>query len=298
MTDQRYPDGDNYPRDVDSDVSADDLDAVRAQLAGLSFLRPPAVTSGAESADEPMPDDVWNRLSAALAAESAPSSSLAAARSSHSARWAGGLVAASVAILAVGVSVTVLRTPGEAVVANEIVASSAAAGLSADAGSAAEAFDAGVLAAPEALSFAGMVPPARKVVDSDMDYTSSALRSQVTSVLTSFGMGSERQAKSAMAAPATVDVAADVPSTGFTASAQALRDCIDKLTEQSDTTVLLVDRSTFEGSDAGVVIAPDDPTTDPTGAATSQPQPAMLRVWVVDEDCNPMTDGFTLRLTP
>ena len=297
MADERYPDGDNYPRDVDPDVSADDLDAVRAQLAGLTFLLPP----DSVPADEPMPDEVWDRLSAVLAAESAPSTSLAAARSSHSARWAGGLVAASVAILAVGVSVTVLRTPGEAVVANEIVASSAAAGLSADAGAAAaaEAFDAGVLAAPNALSFAGMVPPARMVVDSDMAYTSTALRSQVTSVLTSFGMGSERQAKTAMAEAATVDVAEDVPSTGFTSSAQALRDCIDKLTEQSDTTVLLVDRSTFEGFEAGVVVAPEEPSTEPTGEpASSQPQPAMLRVWVVDEDCNPMAEGFTLRLTP
>ena len=290
MADEQYPDGDDYPRDVDSDVSAADIAAVRAYLADLTFLAP----ESAVDADEPMPDVVWERLSAALAAETAPVASLEAARSSHSARWAGGLVAASVAILAVGVSVTVLRSPGTAVVANEVAVSSAAAALSA--GGATDALEAGVLAAPEALSFAGMVPPpTRMLVDSDMPYTSTGLRSQVSTVLSAFGMGNERQAKTAMSEPAPIEIEQGVPLTGFTASAQALRDCIDRLTDQVDTTVLLVDRSTFDGNEAGVVVAPDETADLP---AASQPEPSLLRVWVVDEDCNPVAEGFTLRLTP
>jgi len=244
---------------------------VQQALGQLAFLRP----DGGDPA-EPMPMEVWARLSAALAEEAAHRSPPAtptriagepAPRVSRPIRWGGGLIAASVAVVAVGIGMTVVRdqSPDVAVVAGDAGAMSAPA--------LAEA-----LTAPQNLSFAGMVPPVRMLVDSDMDYTATGLRTQVASVLKRFGAGTQEKGVEA-AVPAAVDAAA-LPSTGFTSDEQSLRDCITKLTALADSTALMVDRSTFEGQDAGVVVTPEYGA----GAAASA-APDQWRVFVVDPDC-------------
>ena len=111
----------HYPRDVD-DEGTDDTH-VREALRDLSFLRPddPVGT-------DPMPDWAWARITTALAAEQHGTDSR---RPSRLARWGGGLVAASVAVVAVGVGVTAFQDSGSG---GAVVAGSATSGASASAG--------------------------------------------------------------------------------------------------------------------------------------------------------------------
>lgn len=270
---------DAYPRDLDDDVDPAELAAVQQVLAGLAFLRPDETGSPDETQPEPMPDWAWDRISTALAAQAVAAPSPGRSRL---ARWGGGLVAASVAVLAVGVGVTAFQGSGagDAVVAGDAAAPAASmAALSAEAG-------------PERLAFAG-ISPAQMLVDSDTDYTAAGLRSQVRSVLSSFGVGDEQQAKQVMAADAPVELETDgVPATGFLSSEESLRDCITKLTRDAEATALMVDRSTYEGQDAGVVVAPE------AAPATSVPDVSELQVWVVDEDCDILVRAFTIRMVP
>ncbi len=268
----------NYPRDLDDEVDPADLAAVEQALAGLDFLRPDG-----PAPDEPMPEWAWDRLSTALAAETARASGTASSGRSRLARWGGGLVAASVAVVAVGVAVTAFQGDGSgggAVVAGDAGAPAASvAALSAEAG-------------PERLAFAG-ISPAQMLVDSDTDYTATGLQTQVRQVLSAFGVGDQEQAKEAMAADAPVEVeAAAVPPSGFLASDESLRDCITKLTADANATALLVDRSTYEGRDAGVVVVPEEA---PVASAPSMDQ---LLVWVVDEDCDIVWKAITLTMRP
>jgi hypothetical protein len=271
----------NYPRDVDGSSDPDDLAAVEQALAGLDFLRPDGLSADGSAPSEPMPDWAWDRLRTALAAETARATTPPAGSRSRLARWGGGLVAASVAVVAVGVGVTAFRgsDSGGVVVAGDAAAPAAsAAALVAE-------------AAPERLAFAG-ISPAHMLVDSDTDYTATGLRSQVRQVLTSFGIGDQQQAEQVMATDATIEVEAGVPTTGFLASEESLRDCITKLTQDAEATALIVDRSTYEGQDAGVVVAPED------APLASAPDMDELLVWVVDEDCDILVKAFTITMQP
>lgn len=279
MTDEQYP------RSVDDDADPEALAAVQRALADLTFLRPDAEDGIAAT---PMPDGVWERISAALAAEGAPAATSRPAGSSRLLRWGGGLAAASVAVVAVGVGVTAFQGSG-AIVAGDAPVATAAAELaplaetapeadSADGVEAADEAAPAALAAPRQFSFAGMVPPALSLVDSRTDYQPAALQGQVTRLLERVGF----TPKQAMPTPSeAMDLPEDVPATGFTSSPRSLRDCITKLTEQEDSTALMVDRSTFEGQDAGIVVAPDYDVP-----AAQEPDMSMIEVWVVDPDCD------------
>jgi hypothetical protein len=131
------------------------------------------------------------------------------------------------------------------------------------------------------------------LVDSDTAYTATGLRAQVRQVLRSFGVSDDEQARKVLSeeAPAEVDGVGPT-STGFLASEESLRDCITKLTDDAEATALLVDRSTYEGQDAGVVVAPDD------APIASAPDMNELLVWVVDEDCDILVKAFTITMAP
>ncbi len=92
---------------------SDEFDDVRAVLAELSFLSP-----AADLTVDVMPEEIWIRLQQAIDAEAGTrtpdeQSNVVALRtdrrSSRGMRWAGGLVAASVAIVAVGLAVGAVR---------------------------------------------------------------------------------------------------------------------------------------------------------------------------------------------
>jgi hypothetical protein len=277
----------HYPRDVEDEGIEDTH--VRAALGDLAFLRPDDAPGHAEPSDvepsdvEPMPEWAWARISSALAAEQpAP-----ARRPSRLLRWGGGLVAASVAVLAVGVGVTAFQgsSSGGAVVAGDPGAAALSEGSADAAVAGAAAFEAAApaaedFAASRQLSFASMVPPVFRLIDSDTAYTATGLKDQVEEVMASTGMPASTAAvEQAMAAEPEPMVMSDVPADGFTESAQSLRDCITKLTQQETSTALLVDRSTFEGSAAGVIVTPDVPE------APAAPMEE-VEVTVVDPECD------------
>jgi hypothetical protein len=316
------------------------FDDVTAALAELSFLRPTSEPT------EPMPDWAWERLSLAIGSEataravaahdnvvplSRPTKAPPSPKSSRGFKWAGGLVAASVAVVAVGVAVSSARstTPPPTVVAGEAVqASSTGAPASIQprvaqdkavpASPAPGSLAAGAAApTPQSFSAAGesapaqnptpaagdavaaspsfrnggptIVPAARIVTATHTDYQAEQLPTQVRTLLSGVGVDSPKEA-SAMPVVPTLPAEA-----GFTSTWQSLRDCITWLTHAPDAQALVVDRGTFEGDAAGVVVAPaeannPDPSTPPPTASVATQQ-GMVDVWVVTPQCTHIDDA-------
>lgn len=237
---------------------------VRALLGDLDHLRPEADPGPSE----PMPPWVWARVSSALATEGG-----AERRRPGWIRWGGGLVAASFAVLAMGVAVTAFMGGNSD---QAVVADAAPEALLSAPSAAARS---GVSQAPM-LSFAGMVPPVLRMTDSQTDYTPTTLGDQVTDLLASMDMAPEAAMAAMKSAPAELPVPDPEPS-GILESPTSLRDCITELTDLATSTALLLDWSTYLGEDAGVIVTPEYSESQPT-----QPDMRELDVWVVDGDCD------------
>ena len=279
MTDEQYP------RSADDDADPQARADVERLLADLTYLRP----DESDISDEPMPDWAWTRISSALHDEAAAMSPASRSSRSRLVRWGGGLVAASVAVLAVGLAVNVSSGSGDggAVVA-DAAPSTEAQTLSLQGADTDE--QAGAEAAPERaaeaepfaqqrqINFAGMVPPALSLTGSRTNYSKKDMQGQVTEALEEHGLAPI----SAMPSPepTIVEVEGDVPEEGFLASPRALRDCITKLTTSPKSTALLIDTSMYEGRQASIVVAPDYDVP-----AAQAPDLSMIEVWVVDPDC-------------
>jgi len=314
---------------------AEPFDDVTAALAQVSFLDPTTAQS-----EPPMPDWAWDKLSLAIGTEA---SARAAAehdnvvplnrtteappstRSSRGLKWAGGLVAASVAIVAVGVAVSsVQTTSGPSVVAGEAVQASltgpapasvqalvaqdkaipgsadATAPLAAPAPASAQAFSTPTQSEPPTAdapatgptpSFRSgptIVQAARMVTATQTDYQTEQLPGQVRTLLSDVGVDSPKEAS------AMPTVAALPGGDGFTATWDRLRACINWLTHATDAQALVVDRGTFEGDAAGVVVAPadadnPDPST-PAPTVTVDTDQGRVDVWVVTPQCTHVDD--------
>jgi hypothetical protein len=285
---------------------AEPFDDVRAALSSLS--------DSAASPSEPMPDWVWTRLSSALAAESSaraaathdnvvalPTSSAAPAEPRRF-RWVGGLVAASVAILAITVGVQVMNGSSS----GDLVAGGAAKAIPtavAQAGGApGESAEAAAQSAPQA--FAAPAPsaatadsaeqPAKMVLDSNTKYTQAGLTGQVTSLLDRINVHSAREADQMPPQPVTLPVEG-----GFTSSWTSLRDCLTWLARSPGVQALVVDRGTFDGVEAGVIVIPADqvdPAQTPPPTATVPSAMGNLDVWVVDPSCQQEVDSIIKHL--
>lgn len=284
MADQPTPLGDPYEEGTLTPEEQAAQAEVVALLGSLDFLRPDS--SGPST---PMPDGVWARLESSLAGQAAvpapiPADGPAVRRRT---RWASGLVAASIAVVAVGIGATVLRqgsTSSETVTAATAPSATAPLAASAEAfaapgasdgmadapgSEAAKAEQAAPLAGEPAAGDAGDStpapspptidlrvagePPARVVLASSTNYTPEDLPGQVSSLFASMGVDSASEAMAMPVEPVSMPVA-----DGFTSSWQALRDCVTWLTESPDEQALVVDRARFLGNDAGVVVAPGD----------------------------------------
>lgn len=303
------------PDHVDAPDPAD-VEFVREALGALTFLRPPAGPRPGPALDaDPMPDWAWDRLHAALADVAVASVSAGPRRPARAAgRWVGGLAAAGVVVIAIGVAVTVLRPGGADVVATQaaggaapkIAAASAFAAEAAPANGAADSA-ADSAAAPEAALAGPAEPAARVVVASRTAYEPATLRDQVATMVKTAGFPTLRQTQSRAAAAPALPV-----TDGFTATWQQLRDCITWLTHSDQAQALVVDRGTYSGSEAGVVVAAADVTAGREqatveGAATPAPTASMrtplgtFDVWVVDPQCEKVAaslDDFALYAWP
>ena len=275
------------------------LAALRGALGDLDFLR-----SDAALDNTPMPDWAWQRITTALDDERGT----APGPRRGWTRWAGGLVAASVAVLAVGVAVTSFSSSdgGNVLVAEGAPTPSVAApaapeaaadlaepltvpmpevGPEADAPAEPdESADGSGLSAdlsmPGMLSFAGMVPPAATVLGSQTDYSTPQLEKQVASVLDGMDMGMPRMKQAMEEPPVALDVPL-VPASAVQQVSQTLRDCVTRLTQLADSTALLVDWSQVDGEDAGVVVVPEY-----DGPDRSIPDLKELDIWVIDPECD------------
>ena len=251
-------------------------------LAGLDFLDPNRVSAA------PMPDDVWEQLTTVLALEQASRSGGGAGSEILSFPAGGrrrlnltsGLIAASVAILAVGIAVVALRpTATTDVVAGSAITKSSAA-------SDAAPFAA---SAPQVMQ-AGFVPPARAITQSDMAYTPENVVGQIDSMIDSFGMSSPMEMLT-MQSP--VSMKKVMRTSGFMASDEKLRNCITMLTQSDQSQALIVDRAQYMGSDAGVIVIPAFMAIDISSPPPSN-LPITLDIWVVGPNCGEQ-DGAVLR---
>lgn len=252
---------------------------------------------------EVMPTSVWEHISTTLSLESAdrvvPDSPAAlgsdpAVRELESYRkhriggkWVGGLVAASVTLFAVGIGVNVLNSDTSD--QNSVVAGAQPGDTQATQSESLAA------SSPQVIQ-AGFVPPAVEVIESGNDYNSSNLRDNVTRLLGSLGI---KKPMDIFMTPMK-DMASKkmTKATGMTGSLESLRKCLNEITKSESSQAIFVDRATFQGMDAGVIVIPmamfkgmDTLTTSgdrmkfAIDLESSGADLGALDVWVVDPDC-------------
>ncbi|MFM1917380.1 MAG: hypothetical protein RJB01_895 [Actinomycetota bacterium] len=318
MTEPTAPDND--------DITSFDEARVRAALENLTHL-----TESAPS-DDHVPADVWARMERALSAEAAERALVRAGvaegtvadlgaertrrRQPRAIRWTAPLVAVSAVVLGVAVVTNINQSEPPVVVAGEaqqvtgeiapaegtpVAASDEAEGAAAppaDAQVAAEA-------APQVVQ-AGFIPPARKVMATEENFTSDQLTSQVATVLSTLGidevadieaMPVEEIASADVAIPdaqaaeraaeSTTDPAGDatVAMPMMVSEPQVLRECITDITESSASQALVVLLGRFNGEEAGVVVIPTPMMTDATSAHFDSVSDPTMHIYVVGTGC-------------
>jgi hypothetical protein len=250
---------------------------------------------------EAMPTSVWEHISTTLSLESAdrivPDSPAAlgsdpAVRELDSYRkhrvggkWVGGLVAASVTLFAVGIGVNVLNS--DTADQNSVVAG---------AQSAQPAQSDSLAAASPQIIQAGFVPPAVEVLESGSDYNSTNLRDNVTRLLSKLGI--KKPMDIFMTPVSDMRSKKMTKATGMTGSLETLRNCLNEITKSESSQAIFVDRATFQGMDAGVIVIPmvmfkgmDTLTTSGDrmkfayDLESSGADLGALDVWVVGPDC-------------
>ncbi len=184
--------------------------------------------------DVAMPEAVWTRLATALSAEAAPQvAAITTAPSARRRRWLPGAAVAGVAIVATAVILPTMINTG-ANVADGPKETSAAASLQ-----------------PVTLDLV----PARHVVSTGTDYNEAAMSTQVGGLLHRVGMDSPAKM---VAAPSTERPALMAPAGSapdMTTDMTALHDCLVALAgDQNLPPALVVDRATFKGGPAAVVV--------------------------------------------
>jgi hypothetical protein len=336
------PDTPDDVRDAER-FDAEQFPDVQSALTQASHLDPTT------SPSEPMPEWAWDRIAQAIGIEAAARAAathdnvVAFPGAAHDGadtdragiertgtsgvpaeprrfRWVGGLVAASVVILAITVGVQVTGgtsssgdlVAGEAAVAVPSALAKAAAPGTADAPVAASAEAAssveaqGFAAAPASPASSGGAAssggpaaaaapgladqPAKVVMESNTQYTEAGLTGQVRTLLDRINVHSAREAQLMAPKPISWPV-----EDGFTANWTSLRDCLSWLANSSDVQALVVDRATFEGSEAGVIIVPADqvdPGVTPPPTASVESANGTMDVWVVDPACQQEVDSI------
>ncbi|MFZ4484975.1 MAG: hypothetical protein ACOYO9_00160 [Candidatus Nanopelagicales bacterium] len=236
-----------------------------AEQVDLTGPEPDAWVSAALRVEASMPSLVWERLDAALRDESdararlgvtdgiATVTELASRRRRPS--LLTGMVAAAVVLVAAGLVLPFVRDSGGS--ADSIVAGEAPMALP------------GAIedAAPKSAGSA----PARQVVASGIDYSAGTLPTDVRQVVDTIGASSARLMSDVQPDPSMTEGVE-----GFTSSLPLLKACLTWLTGSDKLQALFVDRASFEGSPAAVVVVP-------ASGAVSILQ--SLEVWIVTLDC-------------
>ena len=260
-----------------AELSPQEQAEVAAALAQVRFLASADSPAATETDISSMPADVWDRLVAAL--DSQPTlASVTPLRPRR--RLLPGLAAAAVAVIALGVGVSVMRPAASDVADGPVVAAAPSDEPSTSeakaAAPAAAAADETVQAPPPsdgpmvgaaAPQTRAMIMPTRFLMSSGTEYTTGALDQQVDGLLQKVGAASPVLA-SAVPTPTSMT---PVGTGGFTSDLVALRECITGVMHSTASAALVVDRATFDGGDAGIIIVPQTDQVD---------------VWIVGPDCS------------
>ena len=226
-------------------------------LAELAFLGPDQVQPA-----EAMPAAIWDRLSDAIRAEAplvsgGPLATVLAMSPRRRSRWVSGLVAASVAAIAVGVVVQVVRTPSPEVVVAEAGVAGAPAAAEAD-----------QTKLKTSLGVSGETLPARQVIASGANYTRTTMQDQIGDLFERIGVAD---------ASAMASIIQESPenliegNTGFTAKVETIKACIAALIEPGDVGTVVIDRAMFEQQEIALIL-------DLTPSKK-------FKAWVVGLDC-------------
>ena len=250
----------NQPEDLDGplfDEPLFDEPLFDETLAELAFLGPDQVQPA-----EAMPAAIWDRLSDAIRAEAplvsgGPLATVLAMSPRRRSRWVSGLVAASVAAIAVGVVVQVVRTPSPEVVVAEAGVAGAPAAAEAD-----------QTKLKTSLGVSGETLPARQVIASGANYTRTTMQDQIGDLFERIGVAD---------ASAMASIIQESPenliegNTGFTAKVETIKACIAALIEPGDVGTVVIDRAMFEQQEIALIL-------DLTPSKK-------FKAWVVGLDC-------------
>ena len=278
--DSEFPEGEFPELTRDLAAYGQYLDAEPVEVMPTSVWEHIATTLSLESADRVVPDSP-----AALGSDPAVLELDSYRKHRIGGKWVGGLVAASVTLLAVGIGVNVLSS--DTVDQNSVVA-----GAEAESDQSQGALAA---ASPQVIQ-AGFVPPAVQVMESGNDYNSTNLRDNVTLLLSKIGI--KKPMDIFMAPMKDMNSLKMTKATGMTGSLESLRKCLNEITKSESSQAIFVDRATFQGMDAGVIVIPmamfrgmDALTTNgdrlkfATELESSGVDLGALDVWVVGPNC-------------
>ena len=250
------------------------LDAAPMEIMPVNVWEQIATTLSLESADRIVPDSP-----AALGSDPAFRELENYRKRRIGGKWVGGLVAASVTLFAVGIGVNVLNS--DTTDPNSVVAGEETTSLS---------------VAPPQIIQAGFVPPTVEIMESGNDYNSANLKDNIARLLSKIGIN--RPMDMYMAPIHTMDFKKMTMATGMTGSLESLRNCLNEITQSKSSQAILVDRATYQGMDAGVIVIPvamfqgmdlittsDDRMKFATNLESSGVDLGALDVWVVGPNC-------------
>lgn len=239
----------------------------------------------------PMPEEVWARLEARLAAEPPLVPSGVVDLGSERAKRRGGrllpVLAGAAGLALVGaVVIPSLRSSDPTPVAEGptgALAVSSPEGVSTRGSDSPPLTDQGP--SPAATGSSQTPEPApsptvetavmpRAMLASGTDYTAEALPAQVTSLLASTGMADSTAVAEAMIASPT---ATAMPGSGLASSPEALADCLGRLGLAADAVPLVLDAATIDGQAGSVIVTVTE--------AVPPGEPTTLHAVAVGQDC-------------
>jgi hypothetical protein len=253
--------------DASSDASGDD-----ANDAWVSNLLRENTESLADTPSVPMPPEVWTRLENALEAERVvvPLSArrARAASSAHRGRWVAGVAAAAAAVVVGGLLVSNTSQAPAPVAGNELAGSEMAISDS-------------------AVVKSGAPMPTSRLLASGTEYSATSLGSQITSLFRDTLKVTKATDIDAMPAEPVTPLAGN----DFMSDMGSLQTCVQTLAGTPEGRALVVDRGSFAGQPAGlIVISTWDqqmPSMNTPSAVVATPK-GDLAVWIVDPDCTPV----------
>lgn len=258
-----------------SDASNDDADN-----AWVSDLLRESTESLADTPAVPMPPEVWAQLENALEAERVvvplDSRRRRAESGANRGRWVAG-VAAAAAVVVVGGLLVSNTSQAPAPVAGSEMAGSEIVGSE-------------IAAADSTVMKSGAPMPTSRLLASGTEYSATSLGSQITSLFRDTLKVTKATDIDAMPAePITAMAGQD-----FMSDMGSLRSCVQTLAGTPEGRALVVDRGSFAGQPAGLIVVStwdqQMPSMITPSALVATPK-GDLAVWIVDPGCTPVMNA-------